>query len=200
MFRIARLLAHHRPRDVRLDAAIHEPPEQIARSPALMDSCRGVSLKPELNCEWAGLIGRCCRTVAVIRPSVMLPAGSGHASDDDSGAAFGSRDSVGSKSLRSAVAIWCMNDTQIWSQLELERVEAEGQSLSNGFQRRFLQAPELKECSRARRTSGRNNEPRLGPREELVSEFYHFQVPCSIFNVDTNSVYRRPRREKTDPA
>ena len=35
------------------------------------------------------------------------------------------------------------------SKLELERVEAEGQSLSNGFQGCFLERPELEEGSHA---------------------------------------------------
>ena len=43
-----------------------------------------------------------------------------------------------------------MNDTQIWGQLEFERVEAEGQSLSYGFERRFLEALELEESPQAR--------------------------------------------------
>jgi len=42
-----------------------------------------------------------------------------------------------------------MNDTQIWVQLEFESIEAKGQSLPDGFQRRFLEAPELEEGPQA---------------------------------------------------
>jgi hypothetical protein len=93
-----------------------------------------------------------------------------------------------------------MNDTQIWGQLEFERVEAEGQSLSYGFQRRFLEAPELEESPQARQTAYSFNGLCLGLRKVPLREFCRLHVPRLIFEVDTDPVYRRPRPEKTEPA
>jgi len=42
-----------------------------------------------------------------------------------------------------------MNDAQIWVQFEFEGVKAKGQSLPDGFQRRFLETPKLEESPQA---------------------------------------------------
>ena len=55
-----------------------------------------------------------------------------------------------------------MNDAQIWVQLEFEGVKAKGQSLPNGFQRRFLEAPELEENPQALQAVYPLNSIRLG--------------------------------------
>ena len=93
-----------------------------------------------------------------------------------------------------------MNDTQIWVQLEFEGIEAKGQSLPDGFQRRFLEAPELEEGPQALQAAYPFNSIRLDSRKEPTSEFYSLQIPRSIFEVDADPMCRRPRPEKAEPA
>jgi hypothetical protein len=93
-----------------------------------------------------------------------------------------------------------MNDTQIWVQLEFEGVEAKGQSLPDGFQGRFLEAPELKESPQALQAAYPFNSIRLGSRKKPMSEFYSLQIPRLIFDVDADPMCRGPRPEKTEPA
>ena len=71
------------------------------------------------------------------------------AADDESGATISSLDHVGIELLRSAVVRGRMKDTESWVQLEFESVEAKGQPLPDGFQRRFLEAPESVERPQA---------------------------------------------------
>jgi len=104
------------------------------------------------------------------RPQLEAGEICGLTSNDESGATGSSLDQVGVKSLRSAVVRGRMNDTRIWVQLELEGVEAKGQSLPDGFQRRFLEAPELEESPQALQTSYPFNSIRLGSRKESPSE------------------------------
>jgi len=125
---------------------------------------------------------------------------SGHASSNKSSATFSPLNQVGIKPLRSAVVSGRMNDTWIWGQLEFECVEAEGQPLSYGFQRRFLEAPVLEESPLARQAAYPFNSLRLCLRKLPSGEFCRLQVPRSIFEVDTDPVCRRPRPEKTEPA
>ncbi len=82
---------------------------------------------------------------------------------------------------RSAVVRGRMNDTQIWVQLEFEGVEAKGQSLPDGFQRRFLEGPELEESPPAFQTAYPFNSIRLGCRKKPMSEFWSLQIPRLIF-------------------
>jgi len=93
-----------------------------------------------------------------------------------------------------------MNDTQIWVQFEFKGVEAKGQSLPDGFQRRFLEAPELVENPQALQAACPFNSIRLGDRKKPMSEFYSLQIPRLIFEVDADPMCRRPRPEKTEPA
>ena len=109
-------------------------------------------------------------------------------------------DHVGHKLLRTAVVRGRMNDTQIWGQLEFEGVEAKGQSLPDGFERRFLEAPELEKSPQALQTACPFNSIRLGCPKLLLSEFYSLKVPRMIFDIDADSVRRRPGSEKTEPA
>ena len=104
------------------------------------------------------------------------------------------------ESLRPSIIRWRLNDTWIWSQFEFERVEAERQSLANGFQGCFLEAPELAENSQARQAACRSNSLRLSLRKELLSEFCRLQVSRLIFEINTDTVCRRPGAEKTEPA
>ena len=69
---------------------------------------------------------------------------------------------VGAKSLRATVSSWRIDDADARVQLELERVEAEGQSLSDGFQGCFLERPELEEGSHAGPLAGAFNGLCLG--------------------------------------
>ena len=115
---------------------------------------------------------------------------SGPASNDKSGATDSSLDHMGVKLLRSAVLRGRMNDTQNWIQLEFEGVEAKGQSLPDGFQRRFLEAPELEESSQVRKTACPFNSIRLGYRKKLLSEFCSLQISCLIFEVDADPMCR----------
>jgi hypothetical protein len=97
---------------------------------------------------------------------------SGQASNDKSGATIvSSLDHVGVKLLWPAVVRGRMNDTQIWVQLEFESIEAKGQSLPDGFQRRFLEAPELEESPQALQTVYPFNSICLGSRKKPMSEF-----------------------------
>ncbi len=93
-----------------------------------------------------------------------------------------------------------MNDTRMWVQLELEGVEAKGQSLPDGFQRRFLEAPELEESPQALQTLYPFNSIRLGSRKEPTSEICGLEILRSIFEVDADPMRRRPRSEKAEPA
>ena len=111
-----------------------------------------------------------------------------------------SLDHMGVKLLRSAVVRGRMNDTQIRVQLELEGVEAKGQSLPNRFQRRFLEAPESVESPQALQTAYPFNRLGLGDREELTSELCSLQLPRLIFDVDADPMCRRPRPENAEPA
>ena len=79
-----------------------------------------------------------------------------------------------------------MNDTQIRAQLELEGVEAKGQSLPNRLQRRFLEAPESEESPQALETARPFNHLGLGYREKLPSELYSLQLPRLILDVDAD--------------
>ena len=81
-----------------------------------------------------------------------------------------------------------MNDTQPWVQLELEGVEAKGQSLPDGFQRCFLECPELEEGPQALQTVYPIDSIRLGSRKKLMSEFRSLQIPRVIFEVDADPV------------
>jgi hypothetical protein len=58
-----------------------------------------------------------------------------------------------------------MNNAQIWFHLEFKIIETKRQSLSDGFQRSFLQTPEAKECPQARRATLPVNGPGLGCRK-----------------------------------
>jgi hypothetical protein len=64
-----------------------------------------------------------------------------------------------------------MNDPQIGFQLEFEGVEAKGQSLSDGFQRSFLETPQLEESRQLGKTGRPFNGPGLGDRKKLLSDF-----------------------------
>ncbi len=97
---------------------------------------------------------------------------------------------MGVKLLRSAVLRGRMNDTQIWIQLEFEGVEPKGQSLSDGFQRRFLEAPELEEGPQALQTAYPFDSIRLGSRKKPMSELYSLQIPRLIFEVDADPMRR----------
>ena len=55
-----------------------------------------------------------------------------------------------------------MNDTRIWVQHEFEGVKAKGQAFPDGFQRRFLEAPELEESPQALQAAYPFNSIRLG--------------------------------------
>lgn len=133
------------------------------------------------------IVGRSCRQ-------------SGHASNDKCGASISSPDNLGMKSPRPAIVRGRMNDTQIRGQFEFERIQAEGQSLSNGFQRCLLEAPKLTRSPQARQAAYRANSPRLGFRKELSSKFYRLQVPGIIFEVYTDPVCRGPRAKEAEPA
>ena len=79
---------------------------------------------------------------------------SGRASDDKGSATARSLDRLGIKSLGPAVVTRRKNHAPTWYQFELEGVEPEGQSLAYGFERRFLEAPELGEGLEAGQTVG----------------------------------------------
>ena len=93
-----------------------------------------------------------------------------------------------------------MTQGQLGFQLELEGVEAKGQSLPDGFQRRFLQAPQLEESSPALQAAYLFNSSCFSFRKEPTSKFYSLQIPRLIFEVDADTMCRRPRPEKTEPA
>jgi len=100
---------------------------------------------------------------------------------------------MGVKLHRSAVIRGRVNNTQIWVQIEFEGIEAKGQPLSDGFQRRFLETPELEENPQALQAVYSFNGIRLGSREKPLSEFYSLQIPSLIFDVYTDPMSRRPR-------
>ena len=103
---------------------------------------------------------------------------------------------MGAELLRSAVVTGCLNNADLGYQLEFEGVEAKGQSLSDGLQRRFLECPELEKSPVARQTTRSFNSLGLGYRKELLSELGSLQVPLLIFDVDTDPMRRRPRPTK----
>ena len=82
-----------------------------------------------------------------------------------------------------------MNDTQVWFQLELEGIQAKGQSLSDGFQCCFLESPELKENPQPLKTACPLNGICLGSRKKLPSEFCSLDLPGFVFEVDTNLMH-----------
>ena len=93
-----------------------------------------------------------------------------------------------------------MNDTQPWVQLELEGLEAVRQTLPDGLQRCFFEAPEPIEGPQALQPADFLDSLGLGYRKELPSELSCLQVPRSIFEVDADRMRQRPGAEKTEPA
>ena len=91
--------------------------------------------------------------------------------DDKRSATVTLLDHVRMKPLRPAVAAGRTNEPHVRSQFKFKRVEAERQSLPNGFKRRFLEAPELKECAPPHRTACAFERLRLGFRKIPSSEF-----------------------------
>jgi len=105
-----------------------------------------------------------------------------------------------SESLRSAVVGRRTDDPRRGVQLELEGIEAEGQSLADGLQRRLLQAPELVEGAQAIGTARPFDLVGLGRREESPSELLGLQIPRLVFEIDTDPMRRRPCPEQAGPA
>ena len=91
-----------------------------------------------------------------------------------------------------------MNDTQVWVQLELEGVEAKGQSLPDGFQRSFLEAPELKESPQALQAACPLNSIRFGSRKKPPGEFCSLEVLRLVFEIDADRMCRRPCADITE--
>ena len=87
-----------------------------------------------------------------------------------------------------------VNDAQSSIKLELERVEAEWQSLADRFQRSFLKAPKLEEHSRGTFLFDRSC---LRSGEVHLSEFDRFDDSGLIFQIDAEPVRRRPRTDET---
>ena len=83
-----------------------------------------------------------------------------------------------------------MNDAQIWVQFEFEGVKAKGQSLPDGFQRRFLETPELEESPQALKPSYPFNSIRFGSRKIPMGQFYSLQIPRLILDIDADPMYR----------
>ncbi len=93
-----------------------------------------------------------------------------------------------------------MNDAQTRDQFELESVKAKGQSLPNGFQSSFFEAPELEKSLVTCLTAVPFNSFGLCFRKKQMSEFCRLQLPRLIFNVDTDPMCRRLGPDKTETA
>ena len=85
-------------------------------------------------------------------------------------------------------------DAQSSIKLELERVEAEWQSLTDRFQRSFLKTPKLEEHSRG---TFLFDGTRFRSREVRLSELDRFDDRCPILQIDAEPVRRRPRTDET---
>ena len=109
---------------------------------------------------------------------------------DECGTAACSLNHVGDKLRRSTAVTRRMNDTQSRCQIEGKGVKAKGQSLTDRFQGRFLQAPELKKGSSAYRAIGFFDGRGLKFRKIPVSEVCSLQVGRSILKVDTDPMCR----------
>ena len=129
-----------------------------------------------------------------------MPKLSARAADDKRSATVIFLNYVGVILPRFAIARRGMYKARTWVQLEFEGVEAKGQSFPYGFQRRFLETPELKESPLALHTIQPFNSTSLCYRKKITSEFCSLQIYRLIFEVDADPMCRRPRPEKTETA
>ena len=130
----------------------------------------------------------------------MLQGMLGPASGDERGTTVRPLDHMSVKLLRSAVVRWRVNDMRIRSEPEFEGVEAIRQALPDGFQRRFLEAPELAKCPLLFQTADLVDRIRLGDREKPMREVTSRKIARLVFEIDADTMCRRPRAEETEPA